>query len=524
MAKTNTLDKKSLTKNNGSNKTLNVKNFTKVHRKVGLFFMPLLLIIVITGAWSLFRAEVVYWQFPQYDVGQSVVPGLVEDQSAGDQSREKQVASEELRKSWHDLVTLAREEHNFQHNDFHIFDNRRFGDYIVFYNKTDGVEDMLFMDPVTGEAIDSSELSFSETLYDLHMRLLLPSSFGKYIIGLLGLLLTFLVFNGFLAHKNIRKNFYRLRLHKGRQIFATDLHKMLGSWSLVFSGLMSVTGALLGIFGVVLIILALAAYGGDQQALFADFLGVTPDAVGGTAEFMSLDTLYQMANQQWSGYTISTIEVHHYADPAMHVTFEGELMNGFLTQQHITYNAINGQVSFITDFTEKGAGGYLYSALPSLHFASFGGTWLKIIYWVLTLVLLLIMVTGMTIKSLRLREQPFSISDRVVIALSEAVILASSIGICMAFYLPELGNPANSGTLGLVMLVALAYNLIHSLLLSQFSKINSVNLAGWLLVITAGLAVFDGQVLLMSLCLSLALTWWCRQKIGSFVSKAQTTA
>ncbi|ACV27456.1 PepSY-associated TM helix domain-containing protein [Kangiella koreensis] len=493
--------------------SLNIQNFTRVHRQVGILFMPLLLIIVITGGWSLFRAELMEWQFPKFELAET---------SFENNQKETELPSSETieRKSLQELVDIARNEHGFNFSDFSIHDKERFGNFLLFFNKTDGQENLLFMDPVTGEALDSSQASFSETVYDLHLKLLLPSSFGKYLVGLMGLLLTYLIATGFLAHKNIGKNFYQLRLHKGRQIFTTDLHKLLGNWSLVFTALMSITGALLGIFMLILLVLALAAYGGDVKALFADFLGTQPQPVGGIVDYMSLDSLYQLALQQWEGYKISVIEIHNYADPAMRVTFEGELMNGFLTQQHVTFDAINGGVTFITDFTDKGAGGYMYSALPSLHFASYGGLWLKLIYWFLTLILLLVMVTGITIKSLRLKQQPFSIADRIVIALSQAVVLTASIAVLFGTTITSTANPGDYQTLGILTLIALLYTIIQRIWLAQYTWLNSVALAGYILVLTGIIALIQGKILVMTLCVSLGFLWLFSQKLSTLVASA----
>ncbi|GAA4342542.1 PepSY-associated TM helix domain-containing protein [Kangiella taiwanensis] len=504
----NKQDNKKHNKKNGT--AVNIKSFTKVHRKVGVFFMPLLLVIVITGAWSLFRAELLQWQFPHFELGESSF------QFPATEIPKTEEASSAKRKSLQELVNIARDEHGFVYSDFSIHDKERYGDFVLFFNKTDGTENMLFMDPTSGEALDSSHSSFSETVYDLHLKLLLPTSIGKYLVGLMGLLLMYLVFTGFLAHKNIGKNFYQLRLHKGRQIFATDLHKLLGNWSLVFSGLMSITGALLGLFSIVLLVLAMAAYGGDVKALFADFLGTQPKPVGGVTDFISLDSLYQLAQQQWEGYKISTIEIHNYADPAMRVTFEGELMNGFLTQQHVTFDAINGGVTFVTDFTDKGAGGYMYSALPSLHFASFGGTWLKLIYWFLTLALLLVMVTGITIKSLRLRDKGFSTSDLVVTKLSQAVILAGSMAIVFGVVFTELFNPGDYTTLGVLSLIAVIYTVMSN----KLQWPSSVTIAGWILVLSGSIVVFKAEFLLMTLCFTLGAVWLFSQKVGRMVNRA----
>lgn len=501
----------------GSNKkkkfSINIQNFTKVHRQVGILFMPLLLIIVITGGWSLFRAELLEWQFPQFDLPHS---SFQHNQKETEYSSNKTIE----RKSLQELVGIARSKYDFNFSDFSIHDKERFGNFLLFFNKTDGQETMLFLDPVTGEGLDSSQESFSETVYDLHLKLLLPSSWGKYLVGLMGLLLTYLIATGFLAHKNISKNFYQLRLHKGRQIFTTDLHKLLGNWSLVFSALMSITGALLGIFMLVLLILAMAAYGGDVKALFADFLGTQPAPVGGVVDYMSLDSLYQLALQQWDDFKISTIEIHNFADPAMRVTFEGELMNGFLTQQHVTFDAINGGITFVTDFTDKGAGGYMYSALPSLHFASYGGLWLKMIYWFLTLILLLVMVTGITIKSLRLRNQPFAVTDRIAIALSQTIVLAASIAVLFGTTITSLLNPGDFATLGILALIALIYTIISRVWLPGRQWLNSVALAGYLLLITSAIALIQGKFLVMLLCLTLGGLWLLTQKIGTLVASS----
>ena len=495
--------------------SINIQNFTRVHRQVGILFMPLLLIIVITGGWSLFRAELLEWQFPQFELPHSSFQHNI---NTAESSTGQAVA----RKSLQELVNIARNEYGFNFSDFSIHDKERFGNFLLFFNKTDGQETMLFLDPVTGKALDSSQPSFSETVYDLHLKLLLPSSIGKYLVGLMGLLLTYLIATGFLAHKNIGKNFYQLRMHKGRQIFTTDLHKLLGNWSLAFTALMSITGALLGIFMLILLVLALAAYGSDVKALFDDFLGTQPKPIGSVVEYMSLDSLYQLALQQWDGYKISTIEIHNYADPAMRVTFEGELLNGFLTQQHVTFDAINGAVTFVTDFTDKGAGGYMYSALPSLHFASFGGLWLKLIYWFLTVILLLVMVTGITIKSLRLKQQPFSIADSIAISLSQTVALTASIAVLLGTTMTSIANPGDYQTLGVLSIVALLYTIVHRVWVAQYTWLNSVTLAGYILLATGVIALAQGKFLVMILCLSLGALWLFSQKLSTLVASANS--
>lgn len=505
-----------MSKHNNNNKgkgLINIKNFTQVHRQVGILFMPLLLIIVLTGGWSLFRAELLQWQFPQFDLPHTAFEQKQQPTSAS-------ISQATKRKSLQELVEIARNEYGFTFNDFSIHDKERFGNFLLFFNKTDGKETMLFIDPVFGKALDSSQESFSETVYDLHLKLLLPGSWGKYLVGLMGLLLTYLIATGFLAHKNIGRNFYQLRLHKGRQIFTTDLHKLLGNWSLLFTALMSITGALLGIFMLILLVLALAAYGGDVKALFADFLGSHPDPIGGVVEFMSLDTLYQLALQQWDNYKISVIEIHNYADPAMRVTFEGELLNGFLTQQHVTFDAINGGVTFITDFTDKGAGGYMYSTIPSLHFASYGGLWLKLIYWFLTLILLLVMVTGITIKSLRLKQQPFSIADRIAISLSQAVVLATSIAVLFGTTITSIVNPGDYATLGILTLTALVYTLVNRQWFAKHQWLNSVAMAGYILLLTAIIALAQEKLLVVLLCLSLGGLWLFSQKLSTLVARS----
>ncbi|MCW8857202.1 MAG: PepSY domain-containing protein, partial [Kangiella sp.] len=253
--------------------------------------------------------------------------------------------------------------------------------------------------------------------------------------------------------------------------------------------------------------------------------GTQPSPVGGVVDYMSLDSLYQLALQQWDGYKISVIEIHNYADPAMRVTFEGELMNGFLTQQHVTFDAINGGVTFITDFTDKGAGGYMYSVLPSLHFASFGGLWLKLIYWFLTLMLLLVMVTGITIKSLRLRNQPFSVADRIAISLSQTVILAVSIAVLFGTVITEVINPGDYATLGMLTLTALGYTILSNTirsrtLFSEYQWFNSIALAGYLLLMTSIIALIQTKFLVMLLCLTLGALWLLTQKIGTMVARS----
>lgn len=101
----------------------------------------------------------------------------------------------------------------------------------------------VFVNPYTGEVKGDLPFyaSFQRTLRDLHRYLLAPAG-GIYIVGPLGVILLISTISALFFYKKWWKGFFKLRLHSGSRAFWGSLHKVIGLWSLWFLLLIGLTG------------------------------------------------------------------------------------------------------------------------------------------------------------------------------------------------------------------------------------------------------------------------------------------
>ncbi len=103
----------------------------------------------------------------------------------------------------------------------------------------------VFADPATGEILgESSGFTLQAFFRAFHTKLFFPDQavHGTYVVGLMGFVLAFTVLTGLLFYRHWWRHLFRLRARLGWKVFVSDLHRLLGSWTLVFSAVMAVTG------------------------------------------------------------------------------------------------------------------------------------------------------------------------------------------------------------------------------------------------------------------------------------------
>jgi uncharacterized iron-regulated membrane protein len=83
-------------------------------------------------------------------------------------------------------------------------------------------------------------------LRQLHVRLLM-GFWGRVFVGLFGVTLVLSVLTSLVVYRDWRRSLFRIRRDHGRRILYMDLHKAVGAWSLLFSLMFGVTGAVLGL-------------------------------------------------------------------------------------------------------------------------------------------------------------------------------------------------------------------------------------------------------------------------------------
>ena len=120
--------------------------------------------------------------------------------------------------------------------------------YIV---NADGARFRVFIDPQSGEVTKKYlakgyTQSISYFLRQFHVRLLM-GSWGRVFVGVFGVTLFLSAVTGLYIYRNWIKSLFQLRRGAARRIFYSDLHKVIGFWSLIFILIVGFTGAVLGL-------------------------------------------------------------------------------------------------------------------------------------------------------------------------------------------------------------------------------------------------------------------------------------
>ena len=114
-----------------------------------------------------------------------------------------------------------------------------------------GARFRVFIDPKSGEVTKKYlakgyTQSVSYFLRQFHVRLLM-GSWGRVFVGLFGVTLFLSAVTGLYIYRNWIKSLFQLRRGAARRIFYSDLHKVIGFWSLIFILIVGFTGAVLGL-------------------------------------------------------------------------------------------------------------------------------------------------------------------------------------------------------------------------------------------------------------------------------------
>ena len=109
----------------------------------------------------------------------------------------------------------------------------------------------LQIDPATAEirrddVMDGYTFNVAYFLRQLHVRLLM-GFWGRVFVGVFGVTLVLSVLTSLWHLPRVAAIALRVRRGHGRRIFAMDVHKAIGLWTLAFNLMFGVTGAVLGL-------------------------------------------------------------------------------------------------------------------------------------------------------------------------------------------------------------------------------------------------------------------------------------
>jgi uncharacterized iron-regulated membrane protein len=364
-----------------------VARMIESHSILGLAFAALIYVVSLTGAFTVFVTEIEVWENAEIAAPAASVPPHAYAAALGHALAERDPAGEVVNLLAYGPTPFAPV--------LAVRLNER--DASGAFQQTNWLAD-----PSTGRLLGEVDAPLAHLIEELHVALHLPDPWGRYLVGLLGVCMFSLIISGILAHPTIVRDAFKLRLERNRRIAWTDMHNRLSVWGLPFHLVLTFTGGFLGLAGLIIGAVAMIAYEGDQERAIASIQG--PQAIDGAPQ-SGLPPIAQMV-----------AEVRTDGKPITMIIVNGVGNVGGVTQIAVHDDRVldaNTAQMFRNDgqFLETYGGAHApggiraLAMLQPLHFGTFGGYPVKLLYFFMALALTWVTSSGMKIWFARRAQQ-----------------------------------------------------------------------------------------------------------------------
>ena len=268
-------------------------NVRDLHSAFGLFFSLIYLYLFVTGTLSVFSREIDWLANPVARVvpieSDKLQPGQVYD------------AVKQSRPDWN-IVRIVRSP------------AARYADQV--YIRRNELDRLAWVDPYRGEVRGiTSTHTFNSTLKELHRALSSPSKYVKFAVTAVSIPLAASVILGLMLYRRFWKGFLtKPRFHARRRAVLSDLHRLVGIWTLIFLAPLILTS-----FNFML---EIAGYSPPPAPVYGSVMersDLLPSGFSGR----DLDQAYQAARQTYPNLRISLIDLPSDENAAL--IFRGDL-------------------------------------------------------------------------------------------------------------------------------------------------------------------------------------------------------
>ena len=268
-----------------------------LHTWAGLLPGWILFAVFLTGTVSYFRPEISQWMRPElpfHKHGTAVAQGGVEKAAAWLQ------ASAPSARRWMIVLPTARDP------VIHATFWQEAGRQPSFASE--------LLDPSTGQLAGIRASLGGDGLYYFHFDLLMPSIWGRLVVGVSAMAMLVAIVSGVVTHRRIFRDFFVFRPNRGQRSWL-DAHNVFGVLALPYHVMITYSGLVTLMFlympwGVDL------AYPNGREAFFDEAgLAVAPPAPAGRrVPLTALAPLLTAAQELWDGGRAGRIDVYNPGD------------------------------------------------------------------------------------------------------------------------------------------------------------------------------------------------------------------
>ncbi|MCL7988472.1 PepSY domain-containing protein [Sphingobacterium sp. lm-10] len=304
-----------------------------------------------------------------------------------------------------------------------------------------------------------------EFLYRLHflaplnqIPIRLGAPFGYLLAGIVSFLFLFALITGLLLHwDKIKANFFLFRPWSKWKTVWTDMHTVLGVIGFPFQLIFAVTGVILITNFALTTPFSHFLYDGKQEQLFEDLQYnrtiEVPYSYTSLDKDFDLNAFVSKWEQQWQGSPISRIHIRNFKDQNMQVVLEAKpnpsqrfAGSGFV-KQNIATGEVLASKSPVEDANYVDG---VRSLIYHLHFGDFGGTALRLVFFVLGLMGCAVIISGIMIwlvarnkNNIPLYKRRFNFwASNVFLSACLAMLPVTAFTFIMLKVLPEINQAA----------------------------------------------------------------------------------
>ena len=344
------------------------------HSVMGLVISALMFIVCLSGTVAMFEDEIGWWENPVQAPVETVSPEIA--QAAANNVFAAQPDTTHL------YLYLPRD--NWQR-------------FVV--GGDDGLETANAQGAMTG----GYDTAWNDFLVHLHYYLSLPTSFGMIVVAILGVMLVAMAVSGLLAHPRIFRDAFRLRTKGQARLVQADLHNRLSVWTAPFTIAIALTGAMIGLFVVVAVVLAQTSFDGDPRALSESIFGAEGEIDESPAPLADIGAALITLEEMEPDANPFLAIIHDPGTASQHTTIYGEHTDRLVYGEMYEFDA-DGAYEGKAGYTDGEAGKQIAMSTYRLHFGDFGGIAMKVAYFFMGVGLCIVVAAGLNIYFLKRAE------------------------------------------------------------------------------------------------------------------------